>query len=105
MKHTPTPWETEKTKRCTWIQHPDESRPEGCKIILKIADTCCDAEAQANAEFIVEACNAYERLKKERGALLKALKAAKKWAVWEDCLGVLDDADKAITLCEAKEAP
>ena len=45
-----------------------------CTPICEMIDMGDDEEAEANAAFIVEACNNYERLKKENAELTLALK-------------------------------
>jgi len=63
MNHTPTPWSPEAVKS-TWLRGSQ----------LASGPFHSHVEQEANAAFIVEACNNYERLKAERDELLAALR-------------------------------
>ena len=97
MSHTPTPWETGDNEvevyQAAIIFDKDGIGLANCEQyeIHRSREEC-----EANAAFIIEACNAYERLKKERDALLKA-------ATYACGKGELDaDAElrKAIAFCK-----
>lgn len=115
MSHTPTPYITvtsnEKCPLPTGIpiaihRKNEPWKKEGaiCEIVAQGRDGKYSRElTEATAAFIVEACNAYERLKKERDALLGAAKRAGEY--WPDGrdrdeINAQIALDKASALCE-----
>lgn len=77
-KHTPTPWEWLRDDRCT-------SKLKGCVVhagsaivaeVLAKAMINSQSKSEANAEFIVRACNSHD-------ALVDALK---KMVIWHDSI-------------------
>lgn len=87
MSHTPTPW---KLKQSSAIAY--RIKWEGHGVVGDFLGH------EDNAAFIVEACNAHERLKLQRAVLLKA---AQKW-IGVECSNEegYDALCKAIALCE-----
>jgi hypothetical protein len=84
MSHTPTPWQArwgnirhagqrDTLSRCV-IGTP-KNKNGGSFVVCAIEGPFAgnEAQAKANAAFIVEACNSYPALKAERDALRKAL--------------------------------
>jgi hypothetical protein len=79
MNHTPTPYIVKKSHAAPEIITVNFKPPPLARtLVRRIAIVLLEGgsegmeEAIANAEFIVEACNAYERLKREGAALLEA---------------------------------
>ena len=111
MEHTPTPWETSgdrikkigKILASTWIfTQVDETRSAGESWIdmrsrTEDARNSALKEPQDNAEFIVTACNAYDKLVADRAVLVEALKRI---AIDEN----LDEAGSVIVACKALAA-
>lgn len=104
MSHTPTPWSRTEPVRAI-KDGPDAYDTaivvtiEGKKRIIaecfgRISENVY-VDSRANAAFIVEACNAHERL-------LKAAKEAVQWVPWpsEDATAL----EKAIALAEGVKA-
>lgn len=103
MSHTPTPWSLQRNGRIT--------RSVTGKTIAKcvLPDQDMHETQEANAAFIVEACNAYEALSRERDALKRALEiiraeAGKPWGSDSGNTmlseGAGHEADKALALCK-----
>jgi hypothetical protein len=110
MSRTPTPWQ---------VKQIDDELADGFVVAetgekdypVAVCHTGDMDDDAANAAFIVEACNAHERLKKERDALRDAAKEMGKYAVdirmdWSDFDGreLLSEFhrlfDKALALCK-----
>lgn len=71
-KHTPTPWKYLANVGPTKIVLLEQN---GDTIFECIKNTR-DSRMEANAAYIVKACNSHEKLVRDREALLKALKGA-----------------------------
>jgi hypothetical protein len=94
-KHTPTPWTYERNGRDVYFGKKPEA-PEGYTAYL-IGSSCVgklanrkDANAEANAEFIVRAVNAHEANERIKRAAMKY--AAKYFARAEDPAALTDEA-------------
>lgn len=106
MSHTPTPWKVDGTVPGApeIVVDSDEISPRRIAVVLFHG---ASKDVYPNAAFIVEACNAYEKLKKERDDLLTvAYRAERKISECSDDLladdwkDIRDHAREAIALCE-----
>ena len=122
MSHTPTPYITvTSNEKCPLptgipiaIHRKDEPwKKEGaiCEMVAQGRDGKYSRElTEATAAFIVEACNAYERLKKERGAgldICNRLMGYFKYGTcvtpstrWCDRITAKEMVERVIALCE-----
>jgi hypothetical protein len=83
-----------------------QQRDSGLSVAVVPAylDDNTDAEAHSlartDAAFIVEACNAYDALRKERDALRDVVKDVLACNDCDPCPGLQKDAHEALALCE-----
>jgi len=113
MSHTPTPWRIGKNGGVV------SDSAEGLVINGAFGkeaveyyggNLICESVTRANAEFIVEACNAHERLKRERDALLEAsikiLKEIDEFVQWHEPGYPPENTEglkEALALCEERK--
>jgi len=97
QKHTKTPWETgaddPTIRQASIVFGGDGIGIANCEYSLRLLE-----ETEANAAFIVEACNAHERLKREHAVFLELFRGiATGTKSKEICIGL---AKQALALCE-----
>lgn len=86
--HTPLPWKHSANSHAGassggWHEICSNNRKPVAHLVSPVASSGYDdAETNANAEFIVHACNNIERLEKVNEALVEALKTCRHACKW-----------------------